>query len=265
MTIPLNAWRFLPSLRDPGKFDAWPRRLLVNACRHELRRHRPAVVEITTLDLTGGDPDPGVGLANRDQLERGFRRLDADQRAVIVLHFYEGHSLTDVGAILDAGPDPPGRCLVGRAGRQARAHRRRKRSLGVLPELVTRRSPDRLRSLARPGAILRGGRRQRVERGLAGRSLVGRRTGDLVPGRAVHRRERSSPRWRAEPHRRARSGCEAAGPDVRPRQRDGRRLAADRALTAAANAIRSATDPRAASGRGGRRGSARAATACCRR
>ena len=33
-------------------------------------------------------PDGQQALALRDQLERGFRRLPPDQRAVLVLHFY---------------------------------------------------------------------------------------------------------------------------------------------------------------------------------
>ena len=36
----MRAWRDLPSLRDPDRFDAWVHRLLVNACYEELRRHR---------------------------------------------------------------------------------------------------------------------------------------------------------------------------------------------------------------------------------
>ena len=38
---------------------------------------------------------------DRDQLERGFARLTADQRAVIVLHHYLGLSLADVADVLD--------------------------------------------------------------------------------------------------------------------------------------------------------------------
>ena len=35
------AWRELPSLRDPDRFDAWLQRLLVNASYAEARRERP--------------------------------------------------------------------------------------------------------------------------------------------------------------------------------------------------------------------------------
>ena len=36
----VSAWRDLPRLRDPDKFDAWLRRILVNACRTQLRGRR---------------------------------------------------------------------------------------------------------------------------------------------------------------------------------------------------------------------------------
>jgi DNA-directed RNA polymerase specialized sigma24 family protein len=46
-------------------------------------------VEITDFNPpTSGDTSGLV--ADRDQLERGFRRLSVDQRAVLVLHYYLG-------------------------------------------------------------------------------------------------------------------------------------------------------------------------------
>jgi RNA polymerase sigma factor (sigma-70 family) len=32
--------------------------------------------------------DPSSDVANRDEIERGFRRLTVDERAVLVLHFH---------------------------------------------------------------------------------------------------------------------------------------------------------------------------------
>ena len=40
-------------------------------------------------------------VANRDQLERGFRRLKPELRAVLVLHYYLGLSASAVADILD--------------------------------------------------------------------------------------------------------------------------------------------------------------------
>jgi RNA polymerase sigma-70 factor (ECF subfamily) len=83
----LSAWRRLPTLRDPVAFDGWLDRIVVNACRDALRR-RGAVREIPMADAfdvvsPGAAPDQ---LAERDALERAFDRLDADKRAVLVLH-----------------------------------------------------------------------------------------------------------------------------------------------------------------------------------
>ena len=39
-------------------------------------------------------------VVDRDELERGFRELSAEQRAVIVLHHYMGYPLTDIAATL---------------------------------------------------------------------------------------------------------------------------------------------------------------------
>jgi len=97
----VNAWRYLPSLRDPDRFEAWLYRLLVNACRTHLRRTpRHGVVEIDVADASADRGDPGRALADRDQLERGFRRLDAQQRALVGLHFYRGYSVPEVAEIV---------------------------------------------------------------------------------------------------------------------------------------------------------------------
>ena len=100
------AWRDLSALRDPDRFDAWLHRLLVRACYREARRGRRRwAIEMEIRPSEGSEPDPALDVADRDQLERGFRRLDADQRTVIVLHYYLGLSLDEVA---DALGIPPG-------------------------------------------------------------------------------------------------------------------------------------------------------------
>ena len=97
----VNAWRYLPSLRDSDRFEAWLYRLLVNACRTQLRRNRRhPVVEIEVVDAAGEAGEPGRALADRDELERGFQRLDADQRAAVILHYYRGYSVPEVAELL---------------------------------------------------------------------------------------------------------------------------------------------------------------------
>jgi RNA polymerase sigma-70 factor (ECF subfamily) len=85
----VRAWRDLPTLRDPGRFDAWLHRLLVRACIDEarrLRRHR-VDVELIEIDLPVVDAVEST-VIHRDQLERGSLRLEPEMRAVIVMHHY---------------------------------------------------------------------------------------------------------------------------------------------------------------------------------
>jgi RNA polymerase sigma-70 factor (ECF subfamily) len=97
----VRAWRDLPTLRDPDRFDAWLRRLVVHACLNEARRakRRPVEVELLPIDHP---PiiDSTSALADRDEIERGFRRLEPEQRAVIVLHYYLGYPLPDAAETL---------------------------------------------------------------------------------------------------------------------------------------------------------------------
>ena len=97
------AWRDLSSLRDPDRFEGWLHRLLVRACYREARRaRRRPVIDIDVVTIEPVVADESLSFADRDQLERGFRRLDPDQRAVIVLHFYAGLPLTEVADVLGA-------------------------------------------------------------------------------------------------------------------------------------------------------------------
>ena len=100
------AWRDLSALRDPDKFEAWLHRLLVRACYREARRgQRQWAIELEVRPADTTVPDPALDLSDRDQLERGFHRLDADQRIVLVLHYYLGLSLDEAA---DALGIPPG-------------------------------------------------------------------------------------------------------------------------------------------------------------
>lgn len=86
----VRAWLGVRGLREPDRFEAWLRRLLVHACYRAAKRERVRqIVEIHTIPLSGSaTPDSQRSLAIRDQLEHGFRRLPPDQRAVLVVHYY---------------------------------------------------------------------------------------------------------------------------------------------------------------------------------
>jgi RNA polymerase sigma-70 factor, ECF subfamily len=85
------AWQELPTLRDPDRFEAWSWRLLVRVCYVESRRARRLEAQIRALPVDGPPrADDTDWVAQRDELERGFRRLTPDQRAILVLHHYVG-------------------------------------------------------------------------------------------------------------------------------------------------------------------------------
>jgi RNA polymerase sigma-70 factor (ECF subfamily) len=97
----LALWRDLPQLRDPARFDAWSYRLLVRACYAEARRTRHWAPNIRLLPANPPEVGDDTGLVvDRDQLERGFRRLSMDHRAVVVLHHYLDLPLDGIAEIL---------------------------------------------------------------------------------------------------------------------------------------------------------------------
>jgi RNA polymerase sigma-70 factor (ECF subfamily) len=96
----VKAWQRLRGLRELERFDAWLYRLLVNACRDEGRRRRIRSIEGHVLSLDPPVADGTVELEERDQIERAFRRLTVEQRAVLVLHHYLGLHLPEIAATL---------------------------------------------------------------------------------------------------------------------------------------------------------------------
>jgi len=96
----LTIWRDLPQLRDPARFDAWSYRLLVRACYAEARRTRHWTPGLRLVDTDEPIADASASVADRDQLERAFRRLSIDHRAVVVLHHYLDMPLPEVADAL---------------------------------------------------------------------------------------------------------------------------------------------------------------------
>ncbi|HXU85869.1 MAG TPA: RNA polymerase sigma factor [Verrucomicrobiae bacterium] len=97
----ITAWRQLPTLRDPARFEAWVRRLLVHACYAEARRRRSWTANVRVLPVDGpASPDDTVSVVDRDALDRAFRRLSIEQRAVFVLHHHTGLSLVEIAEAL---------------------------------------------------------------------------------------------------------------------------------------------------------------------
>jgi RNA polymerase sigma-70 factor (ECF subfamily) len=96
----VRAWRSLPRLREPDRFDAWLRRVCVHACIDAARagRHRRTERELP-LEL----PEPGdleTLTAERDAVTRAFLALSPAHRAAFVLRHYHGRSVAEVADAL---------------------------------------------------------------------------------------------------------------------------------------------------------------------
>ena len=103
----VKVWDDLPALRDPDRFDAWAARITCRCCYRLAKRERrfalPAPVE----------PEPDTTafvaqVADQDEMERGFRRLSPEHRAVLVLHYYLGLTLGEVADTLEIPPGTVG-------------------------------------------------------------------------------------------------------------------------------------------------------------
>jgi RNA polymerase sigma-70 factor, ECF subfamily len=95
----VDIWRKLPTLRDPERFDGWSYRFLVHACYRESKRYRDAYRELPG-EREPSTPDGTRAVNDRDQLERGFRRLSLDHRAVVVTHYYLDLTIEDTAEAL---------------------------------------------------------------------------------------------------------------------------------------------------------------------
>jgi RNA polymerase sigma-70 factor (ECF subfamily) len=97
----VTAWRELPALREPERFEAWLHRILVHACYAEAKRASKWSANVVALPIDGpATRDTTDDIATQDALDRGFRRLPTEQRAAFVLHHYLGWSVAEIAESL---------------------------------------------------------------------------------------------------------------------------------------------------------------------
>jgi RNA polymerase sigma-70 factor (ECF subfamily) len=100
----VTAWRQWATLRDPGRFEAWFRRILINTCRNRLRQssRRPTADLSATLRTSGADP---IRLADeREQIGDALARLSPDHRTVLALRYYLDLPIEDIAKRLGIAP-----------------------------------------------------------------------------------------------------------------------------------------------------------------
>jgi RNA polymerase sigma-70 factor (ECF subfamily) len=96
----IQIWEDLPDLRDPGRFDAWTYRLVVHASYREARRERRWMSRIREIPVDPPGDDRAGAVIDRDEIERGFRCLTPEHRAVLVLHYYVGLPISEIAETL---------------------------------------------------------------------------------------------------------------------------------------------------------------------
>ena len=92
----VQVWRDLPSLRELDRFEAWLHRILVNACYAEARRAGTSRPTSSCSRRRADRRRRVLTVHDRDQLDRGFRRLPPEQRAVLVFHYALGLTVPEV-------------------------------------------------------------------------------------------------------------------------------------------------------------------------
>jgi RNA polymerase sigma-70 factor (ECF subfamily) len=116
----VTIWRKLPHLREPDRFEAWAYRILVHACYADAPRNRRWALTVRVLPVDRADEvDDFQSISDRDELERAFRQLPLDQRAVFVLHHHVGLPLVEVARTLGI-PDGTARSRLHYATRALR-------------------------------------------------------------------------------------------------------------------------------------------------
>lgn len=96
----VRCWRDLPGLRNADAFDAWLRRILMHTITNEFRRGRRFEAQVRVLHDEPVTPDGSAHVAVRDELERGFRRLSFEHRAVLVLRHLQGLTVPEIAEAL---------------------------------------------------------------------------------------------------------------------------------------------------------------------
>ena len=118
----ISAFRRAGSFRGDAQVTTWLHRVVVNACLDRLRSLKVRSAETLPADLDrspelAAEPaDPVEAEQDRAQIVAALGRLNADQRAALVLVDMQGYSVDEAAAILGCAPGTvKSRCARGRA------------------------------------------------------------------------------------------------------------------------------------------------------
>ncbi len=166
-----TAWRRLGQLRDPSAFPAWLRSIVARECARRRRRRTPPA-ELAPASV-GVEPDV-QRVDYQSVIAPLLERLPDKERHVLVLHYFLGYTLPQIGGMLGDAPGTVGKRLHTARLRVRRALPRSVRSefvrlspseafaervrRGLLDEYVGRyrfeRRPDHVVTITREGDSL---------------------------------------------------------------------------------------------------------------
>jgi RNA polymerase sigma factor (sigma-70 family) len=103
----IQAYRDLPSLREPRAFPAWFRRLIFTQCARMIRGKRIVTVpmDAAALEAPSRKPTPAQAVQRREMQEavlQAIRDLPENEREVTTLFYINGYSMAEVGEFLEA-------------------------------------------------------------------------------------------------------------------------------------------------------------------
>ena len=88
----IKAWTQLPFFMRKSKLSTWLYQIAMNCARDYLRSHRRApAIEEEYVELLSPE---------RRAVREGLLEVEADEREILVLHYYEGQSVEEIGEIL---------------------------------------------------------------------------------------------------------------------------------------------------------------------
>ena len=96
----LTAWAKWATLRDPGRFDHWFDRILVNTCRNRLRSRARRWRSVWEGEGAGDQADPMGAIAEREAIRRALASLSADHRLVVALRFYRDLTVPEIAELV---------------------------------------------------------------------------------------------------------------------------------------------------------------------
>ena len=96
--------RKIGKLREPGVFPAWLYTIARNAAKNHLRDN-PSFSEFaednSEASRPNSDPEPSFSAQDAEEIHWALGKLSLPHREALALHFIEGFSLAEIGAITD--------------------------------------------------------------------------------------------------------------------------------------------------------------------